>query len=665
MLFDLAAWVVILLVAWVVGAGVLALLHGGALRRGDAFVIATWLGVIVLALTLLATSLVTALTPVVGLAVALGLIALGTLARARATRTFGPSPTVWSIGVRPTLVVGTVILFVGAAALTSDAVTLYDSLVYHVGVMRWLREHGTVPGVALIHNRLGHVSAWFALAAPFDAGFAAARSATVPLGVALVLVGVQTAIAIGRAVARRAWVADWFIIVVAVALIWAVNVRGAATPSPDLPANVLIVVSAWSMLVVSQSVAARTAARGMSPDGPGANVVPLALSLGAASMKLFAIPAAVAAAAFFVARSRRLANGRSIVQPLVIAALVTAGILGPFIAASVTATGCPAYPSAIGCTRLPWSVGPTDAAAYAEYIRDVARWDRRGNIPPNDPTGWIGPWIGAHPVVTLLAVLSPVIAIVLLRHVRRDGERFAPAPHVSAPHAIVAVALSSIAFAAWQAPAPRFLFAVVLMIPALATAYWLYATASTTTDHVRAASTASRFHAGFATAAAMIGLAYGVASQKLNIRTALTQRGPFLHVAASELLLPAAPPAQPKLYRWRVNDLDVLTPVPRPVADTLSYQSVIAHNAEFEKCSSAPLPCTPYIPGSDVRLRRPSVGAGGGFVRGTEQDYAGRFATCVGEFTFRPTDHSTGSLAPAKVEDPAHCGPVETGSHRQ
>ena len=57
-----------------------------------------------------------------------------------------------------------------AAALASDPVTLYDSLVYHVGIIRWLREHGVVPGIALIHIRLGHMSTWFTLAAAFDAG---------------------------------------------------------------------------------------------------------------------------------------------------------------------------------------------------------------------------------------------------------------------------------------------------------------------------------------------------------------------------------------------------------------------------------------------------------------------------------------------------------------
>jgi hypothetical protein len=632
MLFNLAAWVVILFVAWVVGRGVLALLRVGPLRPGDAFIIGTWLGIVVLALTLLGVSLVAPLSPAVASSVAVVLTALGMSARKRGRQSVPASGNRGNrfAVARALPLAGITVLAIGAAALTSDAVTLYDSLVYHIGIVRWLREHGTVPGVALIHNRLGHVSAWFALAAPFDAGVATSRAATVPLGVTLMLVGAQTAIAAGRAVARRACVADFFTIVIAAPLIWAVTARGAATPSPDVPANVLMVVAAWSMLVVSQRDPRFVESRGSTS---GRLLIPLLIALGASAMKLFALPGAVVAALLFIARDGHVRAGRSLGRPVLIATLATVITLGPFVAANLTASGCPAYPSPIGCTQRSWSVGRAAAGDYAGYIRDVARWDRRGNIPPNDSIGWIAPWVGSHPVVTLLSILSPVIAIVLLRHAWRDSARHRLRPDVSAPLAVVGLACAGIAFAAWQAPAPRFLFAVALLVPALAAAYWLHAAVGVSVGPARPTPRSLRFDVGFAGAAMTVGLAYGVASQKLNIRSPLVQGTPFVRFAPDELLLPAAPAAQPRLYRWRVNDLDVLTPVPRPVADTLGYQSVIAHNAEFEKCSTAPLPCTPYLPGRDVRLRRPELGPAGGFVRVSEPDLAGRVAECVGELS--------------------------------
>jgi hypothetical protein len=99
-----------------------------------------------------------------------------------------------------------------------------------------------------------------------------------------------------------------------------------------------------------------------------------------------------------------------------------------------------------------------------------------------------------------------------------------------------------------------------------------------------------------------------------------------------ELLLPSVPKPPGRLYRWRVNDVEFVTPVPRPIADTLSFNSSIGDETRYEQCSTAPLPCTPYIPSLDVRLREPRRGVSGGFVRdpGGSAVVTGR-AHCLGE----------------------------------
>jgi hypothetical protein len=84
-----------------------------------------------------------------------------------------------------------------------------------------------------------------------------------------------------------------------------------------------------------------------------------------------------------------------------------------------------------------------------------------------------------------------------------------------------------------------------------------------------------------------------------------------------------------------VNDVDVLTPVPRPIADTLGYRSSIDGDIGFEKCSTAPLPCTPYLPSPDVHLRVRSLGLRGGFVRqpSTGLAFSATAIHCLGEVT--------------------------------
>jgi len=109
-----------------------------------------------------------------------------------------------------------------------------------------------------------------------------------------------------------------------------------------------------------------------------------------------------------------------------------------------------------------------------------------------------------------------------------------------------------------------------------------------------------------------------------------------------------------------VNDVDVLTPVPTPIADTLGYHSVIAYNAPFEKCSTAPLPCTPYLPTQDVRLRRPAIGLSGGFVRTREPGLAGRVPTCIGELSASTPSLSMAIAGVAEPQVASRCGRAES-----
>ena len=653
MLFDLAAWAVILVVALTAGRGALALLRADPPRAGDRFILAVWVGVVVSCVVLLSVSLISPLTPSVSTATAGALVALGALAWWRgAARVGRPAHDHtrlpgWAAGL------GVACLLAGAAALASDPVTLYDSLVYHVGVMRWLRQEGIVPGMALVHNRLGHVSAWFTLAAGFDAGPGTNRAANVPLGFALWLVGLQAAIAAARVARRRASVPDWFLGVTSLALIVPVATRGAATPSPDVATNALIAVAAWSLLLVATTDRSIAPPKCRGPLGP--RVVPLVLALGACAMKLFAAPAVVATA-IYALRARHDGPGpRAYVRRALVGAGLGLAILGPFIGANLIASGCPAYPSPIGCLDAPWSVGASRASDYATYVRDVARWERRGETSVGASLGWLVPWVLAHPVITLLAVLTPVLAFVLLRREGADRAAGNRTLDRAGAFAVIGVAILGTAFAAWQAPAPRFLYAYVVIGPALALSLRLHARASVRSEEPM---TPRGFRAAvaFVATAGVIGFAYALASQKLNVRSAVASGAPLVPSRTADLLVPAAPEAPTRLFRWRVNDVELLTPVPRPIADTLGYHSVIGLDTALEKCSTAPLPCTPYLPDQNIGLRRPARGLRGGFARVGEQRFAGRVARCIGELTSARPSLAAHRPPVSSAEDGSRCG---------
>jgi hypothetical protein len=643
MVFDLAAWVVIIAVVQAVGSGVLAALGADQLRSGDRFIIASWIGVVVVALVLLGISIVTPLSPGATASVAVALTLLGVVLsrrgrwrdRGHAALTDAPVPR-WALAA------GALVIAIGAAALASDPVTLYDSLVYHVGMIRWLHEQGTVPGLALIHNRLGHVSAWFTLGAAFDAGNAAGRAANVPLGLALVLTAVQVSIAIARLASGRGGGSDWFLALTSGALIWGVVGYNGATPSPDVAASALIVVVAWSMLVVPR-VALAFSARGLRRlFGP--RVIPLVLAVGASGMKLFAVPAAFVAAVFYIFARVDDRGAREVVARFAGCLALASVLFVPFIAANLVASGCPLFPSPVGCLTTQWSIDTTLASDYTAYIRDVARWENRQILSGAVHVPWVGMWIAKHPLLTTLAVLAPLLAPILLRAPRRDGVRSA-----------LLLAVLGIAFAAWQAPAPRFLYSFVIIVPALALAYPLAGRGNPRS------TSSTRAGIGFLTAATLAGFAYAVASQQVNIGSAVLSRADVFPRGGSELLMPAAPERPARLYRWRVNDVEVLTPVPRPIADTLSYRSAIDGDAGFEKCSTAPLPCTPYLPTSDVRLREPKRGLAAGFIRShdTTALLTSR-ARCIGELQGDAPAPATTRVAPMLHLAASRCGDSES-----
>ena len=606
MLLDILAWSLALASASVIGAGVLVVFGAQHLRPGDRAVLAAWIGVIVLAVVLLAVSLVGPVSPGVGLSTTALLTAAGGWVVRRDRHSEARRHLTADVPLPPwARVVGLACIAVGAAALASDPVTLYDSLVYHIGIMRWLSDHGTVPGVALIHNRLGHISAWFTLAAPFDAGPLRDRAANLPLGLVLVLVAAQASLGAARLAARRGTGADAFLALSSIALLLAALLYNSATPSPDVVTNALIVVVAWSLLIVPHVTppsSSRPWHRWLTP-----RLLPFVLGVGASTMKLFAVPAAVAAAMFYSFAVTDDRGAGLAARRVAVCAIVALVLMLPFLAANVAASGCPLYPSPIGCLPTSWSVGGDAAAAYAEYVRDVARWDIRHAVSELPALSWVGHWVAKHPVLFVLIVLSPLLAAILLLGPRRGGMRSA-----------LLVAMLGLGVGAWQAPAPRFLYAFGIIAPLLAMSFPLASALQRGGAHPvtpRAEAERHRTAAAFVLTAIVASASFAVASQKVNVVSAVAGEAPLIVVSRDVLAVPAAPAPPSRLYRWQVNDVEVFTPVPRPIADTLSYASSIDGDVGFEKCSTAPLPCTPYLPARTVSLRVPARGVSSGFAQ--------------------------------------------------
>ena len=372
MLFFTGAWLPLLLVCWLCGAAVLERAAGaGTFRRaGDRLILSLWLGLVLLAQALLAVALFAPLTPLCGAAVAAllsGLALLSRGVRAEAARL--------KRLLRPRLLLGLLALAAGVASFASQPITFYDTGLYHFQNVKWLAGHGAVPGLALVQIRLAFASAWFALAAPFDAGPFETRAAAVACGFALLVASMHALLCARRCAAGAGRGSDWLVLlssalVLPPVLVW----RQPASASPDLPVFFLASAVAWAISLVEEE-------RGRA----GARLIPVLLAAGAMGVKLSALPLLFVASLYYV-----WAGGFSTRRLLSAGALV-ALVLLPTVAYGVVTSGCPLFPSKVLCVEVPWSVGAGEAERITKVIRDWSRWDSTG-LHWKDDWSWVVPW---------------------------------------------------------------------------------------------------------------------------------------------------------------------------------------------------------------------------------------------------------------------------------
>jgi hypothetical protein len=166
-------------------------------RAEDQVFVAMWIGIIDFSNMLLLVSLFIPLTAYIGMAIAVVLI-IPYLLRKResATRqTFITGSTVF----------GLVIVTLALAFFTAvGPIEWYDTGLYHYQLVRWLSEYGSVPGLALIHERFGFTSTWFALIASLQVGPIKNHLATVVNGFIFCLMTLQMIVALGKVYERRA-----------------------------------------------------------------------------------------------------------------------------------------------------------------------------------------------------------------------------------------------------------------------------------------------------------------------------------------------------------------------------------------------------------------------------------------------------------------------------
>lgn len=443
MLFYLASWTLLLGLAAVIGNAVATLFQAPfSTIGGDEMIIAAWLGLLTMGSTLLVLSIALPLQPAIGLALLGALAGIAILVRPKHGVLRSLSSLEWSV------VVSLGVLSVITALNSTRTVEAYDTGLYHYQFVRWLSQYGTVRGFALLQERFGVSSSWFALAAPFDFGPFQGRVAGLTGGLAIFICLCHFALSMWRVVTHRAMRADWFLIggyglIIPICLAWTFEV----SLSPDLPAWILTLLTGWLMVAAAEP---RPNSRPAENQHVAA-ILPLLIAFGALTVKLSSAAIVVIAGIFYWVHS----NANWFTRLIDAAAAML--ICVPVFFANIVSSGCPLYPNSLMCLDVPWGVGKAAAKQSAAQITSWARW---GGPAPAGGTAWnwILPWFSHIDKLLLMVFCLLCLLIFLAKRGWRENQSFVY---------VLVLALTGTVFLFVTAPNPRFGAGYLALYPAL------------------------------------------------------------------------------------------------------------------------------------------------------------------------------------------------------
>lgn len=167
MIYIIGAWIFWFLICFNIGFFVLKLIFNKDYRKID-FFYNFWFGLFCLILVLQFISLFYPLNDkaLIGIVIFNVLLLVLNLRRIKINWKLAAKGLYQRIDIKKILLFIFLALFI--AMLSNLPVNWYDSLLYHLGSVKWLTEYGTVRGLANIHFPLGYNTSTFILAAIMD-----------------------------------------------------------------------------------------------------------------------------------------------------------------------------------------------------------------------------------------------------------------------------------------------------------------------------------------------------------------------------------------------------------------------------------------------------------------------------------------------------------------
>ena len=573
MLYFIAIWAFLIFVCVILGIGVLNFVKADCFQGvGDRVFAAIWLGIVILSISLLATSLVFPLSSITGVVIAIIFVFLSLLSHRTASEvvTFGKH-------LSPFRLLGLLAVALLVAAFTSQKITWFDTGLYHFGSIRWLSKFGAVPGLALINSKFGFTSSWFALAAPLTPKNLTSHVSAITNGFVFFIATVHCSFAIFQTI-KKPKISDLFIgiyLVILISIYIATFLTGSAiliSFSPDIPVNFLIGVTAWSILVISNSKKLSNCSRNLDNQS-----VPLILSVGTVTIKLSALPL------FFVAFCFYLFKKNLGIKRFLTGFVISLIALFPMLAVGITTSGCPLYPSKLFCLNLPWLIAEEQVT---KEVEDITYWGKLTDSNLSNTASFSEAFVNwlkisiEHQIMFSLIILSMIISIYLFTS-KLSKNLFIW---------LIGINLLGMFFVILKAPLLRFGLGYFILL-------FVFAIASLC---LRLFSRLKKI-SPFLQTQQELGMKHS-SSKVFYLLVVSFSVAILIYGATRNLLL--IPPKLPRVpvVAAQVNNINYVYPTNWTI-----------------KCWAAELPCAPSPLNPNVTLRQPSQGVAGGFVRIPQQ----------------------------------------------
>jgi len=442
---------VVVLLLWSLTAGLLLmqLFRCGHLRNGDSALLACWLGFMVLAVFNLALSLITPLTYFCFAAEMILVISC-----AAAHRAVREKLIMLGKAADRTLIISLAILVAMAAIIGAQLIVNRDGISYQYDLIRQLSQTGAVPGLALVHSRYGYMSSWFTLPALFNHGFLHARVASLGNTVFVALSFIHLFIMTRRILTANGRMTEYITApALFIGLSLPVIINMPASPSHDVPVVLLTMVVTWLICLREEM----KSSLGPEERNPIPAHLPLFLAAMVLTVKLSALPIFGVAGLYYLFT-------RPTYTHMLKASMVVGLAVLPLIAASILITGHWLYPL-VPTAPVPWALGHEWAEVESLIVENYAIWGK-GTVPPDLKNTaylsfeWLLHWINLDTsnLIGFIGFLLTLACLPWWVRFTKTQKNFLIWP--------VIMGISGILFLILKAPASRFGWGYLMVIPA-------------------------------------------------------------------------------------------------------------------------------------------------------------------------------------------------------